>query len=132
MRTVRTVSRARLLLAAALACSALMAGCAAGGAPLPAVKIEAPANGSTVPAGRVVALSVALQNARLQGQPGSAQSREGHLHLYVDNQLAAMPNELAPTVTLPPGPHTLQVEFVAPNHAQFAPRILDQIQVEAR
>lgn len=126
------VSRARAALVAILALATLATGCAAGGTPLPSVKIESPVTGSTVPAGRTVAISVTLQNARLQGQAGPAQSREGHLHLFVDGQLAAMPNELMPTVTLPPGPHTLQVEFVAPNHAQFAPRILDQVQVEAK
>ena len=52
---------------------------------------------------------------------------EGHLHLYLDNQIVSM-NYQAQTVLhdVAAGPHIIRVEFVATDHAPFDPRVFIQ------
>ena len=48
---------------------------------------------------------------------------EGHVHLYVDNQLVSMNYGLEQDIPVTPGSHVLKAEFVAADHAPFSPRI---------
>jgi len=51
----------------------------------------------------------------------------GHIHLSIDGKLISMNYQLAQDVGLQdfvPGPHLLQGEFVAADHAPFNPRVI--------
>ncbi len=48
---------------------------------------------------------------------------EGHVHLYVDNQLVTMNYGLEQDVPVTVGSHALKAEFVAADHAPFNPRV---------
>lgn len=48
---------------------------------------------------------------------------EGHVHLYVDNQLVSMNYGLEQDIPITPGSHVLKAEFVAADHAPFNPRV---------
>jgi hypothetical protein len=49
---------------------------------------------------------------------------EGHVHLYLDNQLVSMNYGLEQDVPVTPGTHVLRAEFVAADHAPFSPRVI--------
>jgi hypothetical protein len=55
---------------------------------------------------------------------------EGHLHLYLDNQVVSM-NYQASTVLhdVQPGTHVVRVEFVATDHAPFDPRLFVEVSI---
>jgi hypothetical protein len=48
---------------------------------------------------------------------------EGHVHLYVDNQLVSMNYGIEQDIQVTPGSHVLKAEFVAADHAPFNPRV---------
>jgi hypothetical protein len=48
---------------------------------------------------------------------------EGHVHLYVDNQLVSMNYGLEQDIPVTAGSHVLKAEFVAADHAPFNPRV---------
>jgi hypothetical protein len=52
---------------------------------------------------------------------------EGHVHLYVDGALVFMAYSLERTVSVLPGSHHLQAEFVAVDHGPFDPRVLASV-----
>ena len=53
------------------------------------------------------------------------QPDQGHLHVILDDHLVTMTASTDTMLTdLTPGSHILQVEFVANDHAPFAPRVL--------
>ncbi|HYM49930.1 MAG TPA: hypothetical protein VET65_05080 [Candidatus Limnocylindrales bacterium] len=55
---------------------------------------------------------------------------EGHIHLSIDGKLISMNYQLEQTVSLQafaPGPHVLQGEFVAKDHAPFSPRVITKL-----
>jgi hypothetical protein len=78
--------------------------------------------------GRTVEVRMQLEHAHVvpASQVGGAlRADEGHIHLVVDGQLVAMPRQLTDRVTdLPPGPHTIEAEFVASDHVSFANRVV--------
>ena len=48
---------------------------------------------------------------------------EGHVHLYVNNQLVSMNYGLEQDVPVNPGTIVIKAEFVAADHAPFSPRV---------
>jgi hypothetical protein len=48
---------------------------------------------------------------------------EGHVHLYVDNNLVSMNYGLEQDLPVHPGTYVLKAEFVAADHAPFSPRV---------
>ena len=55
---------------------------------------------------------------------------QGHIHLSIDGRLISMNYQLQQEVRLAqfaPGPHTLQGEFVALDHAPFNPRVIARL-----
>lgn len=49
---------------------------------------------------------------------------EGHLHLRLDGKLLSMTLGLIETIDVTPGPHVVEIEFVANDHLPFDPRVL--------
>lgn len=49
---------------------------------------------------------------------------QGHIHLYVDNNLVSMNYGTTQDVQIAPGTHVLRVEFVASDHVPFNPRVV--------
>jgi hypothetical protein len=47
---------------------------------------------------------------------------EGHIHLYLDGHLISMTGTDS-LISVPPGTHTLEAEFVAIDHGPFNPRV---------
>jgi hypothetical protein len=53
---------------------------------------------------------------------------QGHLHVFVDDQIVAMNFSLNGDVpNLTPGVHVLRVEFVASDHLPFDPRVFTAV-----
>jgi len=57
---------------------------------------------------------------------------EGHVHLSLDGKLVSMTSGTRTFITAPPGPHELQVEFVAVDHAPFDPRVIVRVPFSVR
>jgi hypothetical protein len=56
----------------------------------------------------------------------------GHVHIFIDGSLIAMPATTTQKFRLEPGEHTLKVEFTTADHRSFEPRIMDEVTVTAR
>lgn len=98
-----------------------------------ALKIVAPKNGSTV-VGSGAEVQISLERATLVDVTSQDISpTEGHLHVYVDDDLISMTSGLRQSLPdLEPGRHVVRVEFVAADHAPFDPRVVTQAVFEAR
>jgi hypothetical protein len=58
---------------------------------------------------------------------------EGHLHLFLDNQIVSMNYQKDAVLhDVTPGQHLLRVEFVATDHAPFDPRVIAQVTFEVK
>lgn len=95
------------------------------------IAITSPSEGDVVPAGEKVTVEVDLTNAELTTQTQSSDPRKGHIHIYVDDFVVAMPTELNAKIELEKGEHTLMAEFVAADHSRFDPPITDSVKVVA-
>jgi len=97
------------------------------------VTILAPANGQVVH-GSTVTIRVKLVGAKIvPATTTHIVPTEGHLHVYLDNQIAGMNFKLTDQVgNLTPGMHVLRVEFVASDHLPWDPRIFSQVTFEVR
>ncbi len=112
---------------------------AAGGAPSPGassaassaarpsspavVAITEPAVGATL-AGPRVHVAITLTGAQIvQATSLDVRPDQGHVHLYVNNQLVSMNYGLTQDITLQPGTYVLKAEFVASDHVPFNPRV---------
>jgi hypothetical protein len=93
------------------------------------IAIEEPADGATVPAGEV-AIRVALSGATLASS-SDASSGAGHLHVLVDGEVVSMTGTLVTRVTLEPGAHTVEAEYVSADHRPLSPRVLARADVTA-
>jgi len=70
---------------------------------------------------------VALQNATVvQATTTTITPTEGHVHLYLDNQLIYMAYQLQQDVSVKPGVYTLKAEYVAADHFPFNPRVYSE------
>jgi hypothetical protein len=95
------------------------------------LSIVAPTNGQVVH-GASTKLKTRLEGARIVA-PTSTNLRpdEGHLHVRLDGQFVSMVAKLKTRLTdLTPGPHLLEVEFVAGDHSPFEPRVIDKVSFE--
>jgi len=87
------------------------------------LEIVEPVSGSTV-TGTSVHIVLKLTGARIVATTSTAiQPDEGHVHLYVDNNLVSMNYSLEQDLEVHPGTYVLRAEFVASDHAPFNPRV---------
>ena len=87
------------------------------------VQILQPTAGSTV-TGTSVHIVLKLTGATIVPQVSTdIKPTEGHLHLYVNNQLVSMNYGLEQDIPVQPGTIVLKAEFVASDHAPFNPRV---------
>jgi hypothetical protein len=118
----------------------LGAGCSKQGSPAGAqprpsspakLKILSPTNGEVV-RGSNVEIQVDLTGARIiQATTTNISPEEGHLHVYLDNQLVSMNFSTTQDVgNVKPGMHVLRVEFVAADHRPFDPRVFTAVTFE--
>jgi hypothetical protein len=87
------------------------------------VEILEPASSTTVtgPTTRVV---LRLNGATIVPETTTAiRPDEGHVHLYVNNQLVSMNYGLEQDIPVATGTLVLKAEFVAADHAPFNPRV---------
>ncbi|MFI5254397.1 MAG: hypothetical protein ACHQ15_02930 [Candidatus Limnocylindrales bacterium] len=86
------------------------------------VSIVQPAANATL-SGPTVHVELALQGATIVAATTTdIRPDQGHVHLYVDNVLVSMNYGLTQDLSLKPGTYQLKAEFVASDHAPFAPR----------
>jgi hypothetical protein len=87
--------------------------------------IVAPKNGATVE-GPNVKLRISLQGGKIVKQTSTDLSPDrGHIHVLLDGKLISMTYGLEQRIPdLSPGPHRVEVEFVATDHAPFDPRVI--------
>jgi hypothetical protein len=126
--------------------ASISASCAAGGStnagtgassPRPAspakVTIVSPTDGERMH-GSTVHVAVELSGAKIvQATSTNVVPTEGHLHVYLDGEIVAMNFGLTDDVrNVTPGPHVLQVEFVASDHLPFDPRVIAQTTFEVK
>lgn len=90
---------------------------------LATVEIIEPAQGATV-VGTEAHIVIKLTGATIVTQTTTTiRPDEGHVHLYVNNQLVSMNYGLEQDIPVMPGTLVLRVEFVAADHAPFSPRV---------
>jgi hypothetical protein len=88
------------------------------------VKILSPTNGQTVHGG-TLQIEVELTGGHIvQATSRNIRPDQGHLHVYLDNQIVGMNFSTTDTIAgIKPGQHILRVEFVASDHLPFDPRV---------
>ena len=87
------------------------------------VKVVQPTQGQTV-SGTTVHVVLQLDGARIVDATTTAiRPDEGHIHLYVNNQLVSMNYGLEQDIPVQPGTFAVRAEFVAADHAPFNPRV---------
>ena len=99
------------------------------------IQILAPTNGQVFHGTSVdVPVKVALTGAKIVPATTShIVPDEGHIHVYLDNQIATMNFSLTGDVpNVPPGLHVLKVEFVASDHQPFDPRVIVQVAFQVK
>ena len=132
---------------AALALTLIAAACSKGAAqprpstpgPRPSstghIQILAPKNGQVFTGSSVdVPVKVSLTGAMIVPATTShIVPNQGHIHVYLDNQIATMNFSLTGDVSnVKPGLHVLKVEFVASDHLPFDPRVIEQVAIEVK
>lgn len=95
------------------------------------VSIAKPSKGATVPANVPVDIEAEIAGETLTDETTGTDPTKGHIHIFVDGELSSMPSKLVTPVELETGAHEITVEFVAADHSQFEPRILDTVEVTA-
>lgn len=90
--------------------------------PAPAAVVEGPD----------VTVRVELTGARLIEEVSTDLAPdEGHIHLSLDGETITLLGTLEEVIPdVPPGPHLLEVEFVAADHGPFNPRVLQTVSFE--
>ena len=55
------------------------------------------------------------------------QPNVGHIHIRLDGRTITLLGSLTNPVSVTPGPHVVQAEFVASDHGPFSPRVLSAV-----
>jgi len=89
------------------------------------ITVVEPVAGATIE-GPDVPVKVELENATVIEEVTTELSPdEGHIHIALDGKTITLLAGLEETVpNVPPGPHLLEVEFVAGDHGPFNPRVV--------
>jgi hypothetical protein len=96
------------------------------------LRIEDPAVGASVPAG-TLRVKLVLDGGRIVPLTSKdLKPDEGHIHLSLDDKIVSMTSTLEQDVDVAAGPHILQAEFVAADHAPFNPRVLTSVTFKAQ
>ena len=75
--------------------------------------------------GTTLHVVVALTGATIVAATTTAvRPDQGHIHLYVDNNLVSMNYGMTQDLEVAPGTHILHAEFVASDHYPFDPRVV--------
>jgi hypothetical protein len=75
--------------------------------------------------GSTLHVVVALRGATIVAATTTAvRPDQGHIHLYVDNNLVSMNYGTTQDLEVAPGTHILHAEFVASDHYPFDPRVV--------
>ena len=94
------------------------------------VEILDPGPGATIE-GETFRLAVRLDGGQIVEEASTELRPDtGHLHVTIDDRLLSMSGRLEQELDasgLPPGPHSLTVEYVAADHGPFAPRVADGV-----
>jgi hypothetical protein len=91
------------------------------------LQIVSPSSGEVV-TGSSVHVVVSVQNATVvQLTSMHIQPDQGHVHLYLDNQLIYMQYKLVQDVPVHPGVYSMKAEFVASDHFPFNPRVWSSV-----
>ncbi len=86
--------------------------------------LVSPTQGESVTGG-IVHVVVGLTGATIvSATTTDIRPDQGHIHLYVDNNLVSMNYGTQDDLPVAPGTHVLHVEFVASDHAPFNPRVV--------
>ena len=86
--------------------------------------LVSPTQGESVTGG-VVHVVVGLTGATIvSATTTDIRPDQGHIHLYVDNNLVSMNYGTKQDLPIAPGTHILHVEFVASDHVPFNPRVV--------
>jgi hypothetical protein len=82
--------------------------------------------------GPTVTLRVGLTEAKIVDFTSSnLQPNEGHLHVLLDGRLISMTLGLEQEIPdVAAGSHVIRIEFVASDHAPFAPRVVQEVTFE--
>ena len=99
------------------------------------LRIVSPTNGQVFHGASVdVPIDVALTGAKIvPATTKPIRPDQGHLHVYLDNQIVAMNFSVSGTVYgVKPGLHVLRVEFVASDHEPFDPRDFVEVTIEVK
>ena len=83
-----------------------------------------PTTGQSV-AGPLVHIVIDLSGATIvSATTTDVRPDQGHIHLYIDNNLVSMNYASTLDQTVPAGTHVLRAEFVASDHVPFNPRVV--------
>ena len=59
-------------------------------------------------------------------------NNEGHIHLLDNGSVISMAYGTQQDISLTPGPHLLEAEFVASDHLPFNPRVISSVHITAQ
>lgn len=122
-------------IAAVVVAAALFAGCGSRAqAPQPATQVRPrstatlrilnPVPGATI-ASRTLHVQLELTGATITPVTSSdLKPDRGHIHLILDGRVVSMSYGIDQKITVTPGDHLLQAEFVATDHFPFNPRVV--------
>src|SRR5262245_17722976 len=137
--------RATLVASVALAVLGTACGGSGSGGPSPSpmpsarpsstatISFISPTDGQVV-TGSSIPVKIELTGGRIVPQTSTdIRPDEGHIHLYLDDQLVSMNYGLTATLKdVAPGTHLLRAEFVAADHVPFDPRDFTQVAFEVK
>ena len=87
------------------------------------IGIVQPAAGSTI-TGTTAHIVISLEGAQIvPATTTNVRPDQGHVHLYVDNNLVSMNYGLEQDIAVYPGTYVVKAEFVAADHVPFSPRV---------